>query len=210
MCIVISYNWCFLFRLYIVGVYLCIASVYLRIPECIFIHYKCIVTHSRVYIYTLQVYIYAFASVYLCIPSVYSRIRECIFMHCKCIFTHSRVYIYVFASVYLQVYLYTTGVNLHLFGVNIEGKQLVYIYTCKCVHIHPFWCFYRGRNLHFFWCFHNTRRFRVYINDHKICIYIHQFKNLCDNWQRVMHILCLSLMMYLLRVKHLPSVQIID
>ena len=181
-------------------------------------HRKCVFTHSRVYIYTLQVYSYAFASVYLYITSVYLRICECIFMHSKCIFTHSRVYIYAlqvyiyaFASVYLRVRkCIFTSVFIHLFGVNIEAKQLVYIYTCKCVHIHPFWCFYRGRNLHFFWCFHNTRRFRVYINDHKICIYIHQFKNLRDNWQRVMHILCLSLMMHLLRVKHLPSVQIID
>ena len=131
------YNWCFLFRLYIVRVYLCIASVYLRIRECIFMHCKCIFTHS-------QVCIYVFASVYL-------RVRKCIFTP--------------------QVYLYTTGVNLRLFGVNIEAKQftpkkciftlVVYIYTCECVNIHPFWCFYRGRNLHFFWCFHNTRRFRV-------------------------------------------------
>ena len=118
--------------------------------------------------------------VYLCIASVYLRICECIFMHRECIFMHSRVYIYAFARVYLrireciftpQVYLYTTGVHLHLFGVNIEAKQftpkrciftpVVYIYTCECVNIHLFWCFYGGRNLHFFWCFHNTRRFRV-------------------------------------------------
>ena len=65
-------------------------------------------------------YIYAFASVYLRIARVYLRVRKCIFMP--------------------QVYLYTTGVNC---GV-------VYIYTCECVNIHPFWCFYRGRNLHFF------------------------------------------------------------
>ena len=81
-------------------------------------------------------------------------IDMCIFMHRKCIFMHSQVYIYTFASVYLrirkciftpQVYLYTTDVNIHLFGVNIEAKQftpkkciftpVVYIYTGECVTI---------------------------------------------------------------------------
>ena len=99
-------------------------------------------------------YIYAFASVYLCIASVYLRIASVYLRIRKCIFMHSQVYIYAFASVYLrirkciftpQVYLYTTGVNLHLFGVNIEVKQftlkkciftpVVYIYTGECVTI---------------------------------------------------------------------------
>ena len=62
---------------------------------------------------------------------VYLHIRECIFMHCecifthcKCIFTHSRVYIYATSA------FNTTGVNLHLFGVNIEAKQFT---PKKCI-----------------------------------------------------------------------------